>query len=94
MIVLDSARMGTRREAHEYLKEQLSFPEYYGKNLDALYDCLTDLDETEVQFINQPQEETYFSKVLRVFRDAAEDNSRLHITEAADEYEEAPAEAE
>lgn len=93
MIFLDAAQMTTRRSAHEYLKEQLSFPEYYGKNLDALYDCLTDLDETEVAFINLPEEDadTYFRKVLRVFREAEEDNDRLHILESDTE---SPAEAE
>ena len=28
---------------HEYLKEQLSFPDYYGKNLSALADCLSEM---------------------------------------------------
>lgn len=31
------------KEGHKYLKEILDFPEYYGENLDALYDCLTDI---------------------------------------------------
>lgn len=30
-------------DMHEALAETLSFPAYYGKNLDALNDCLTDL---------------------------------------------------
>ena len=30
---------------HKYLKEQCGFPEYYGNNLDALYDVLTDREE-------------------------------------------------
>lgn len=82
MITLDAEKMTTRKEAHLYLMEQLSFPEYYGKNLDALYDCLTDLDETQVAFQNAEQaEHTYFDKVLRVFEEAAEDNSRLCIVE-------------
>ncbi len=29
-------------QAHEYLAEVLELPAYYGKNLDALYDCLTE----------------------------------------------------
>ena len=33
----------SREEVHSYLKEKFAFPEYYGKNLDALYDCLTDI---------------------------------------------------
>lgn len=83
MILLDAAQMTARREAHEYLKQMLAFPEYYGKNLDALYDCLTELDDTQIQFVNQEEAEgTYFDKILQVFREAEEDNSRLQILDA------------
>lgn len=83
-IILDAQELATRRSAHEYLKQQLQFPEYYGMNLDALFDCLTDLGETEVQFINLPEEEdeeTYFDMVKWVFAEAAKRNSRLTIKE-------------
>ena len=80
MIILDASKMDSRKDAHLYLMEQLSFPDYYGKNLDALYDCLTDLDETTVVFVDLHRAEgSYCDKVVRVFREAAEDNPRLHI---------------
>jgi len=44
-IVLDFRGLKTKREIHEYLAERLEFPPYYGKNLDALYDCLTEIGE-------------------------------------------------
>ena len=38
---------------HELLARELSFPAYYGKNLDALYDCLTEVQEdVEIEVIN------------------------------------------
>ena len=40
-IVLDCAQMIGREAAHDYLARELSFPEWYGRNLDALYDLLT-----------------------------------------------------
>ena len=43
IIILDAQCMNSKSEAHTYLQEKLDFPEYYGKNLDALYDCLTDI---------------------------------------------------
>lgn len=41
-IVIDGERMLNRRAAHDHLAEQLSLPDYYGRNLDALYDLLTE----------------------------------------------------
>lgn len=37
--------MSEETEVHQYLKEQMNFPEHYGANLDALYDVLTELEE-------------------------------------------------
>lgn len=83
MIQLDAQKMDNRRNAHSYLREALSFPDYYGNNLDALFDCLTDLPETQVQFVNTENAPEYFQKVLRVFRDVAKRNPQLTITEEA-----------
>ena len=41
--VIDCRKMTSRAEAHEHLAEVFGFPEYYGRTLDALHDCLTDL---------------------------------------------------
>ncbi len=30
-------------DVHKIIKKELKFPDYYGENLDALYDCLTDM---------------------------------------------------
>ena len=42
IIVLEGETMLSRREAHEHLAQQLALPDYYGRNLDALYDVLTE----------------------------------------------------
>lgn len=41
MIILDGRNMLSRADAHDMLARALSFPEYYGKNLDALWDLAT-----------------------------------------------------
>ena len=80
MIVLDAANMTEKNAAHDYLKKALALPDYYGNNLDALYDCLTELDETELRFVNlDTAGDSYFAKVLSVFREAQEENPRLQI---------------
>ena len=41
-VTLDFENINNKEELHSYLKEKLALPDYYGKNLDALYDCLTE----------------------------------------------------
>ncbi|MBO7719434.1 MAG: barstar family protein [Methanosphaera sp.] len=51
IIILDGKKI--KKKSHSYLKKVFDFPDYYGKNLDALYDCLTDISvETEIHLTN------------------------------------------
>lgn len=66
-----------KKEGHDYLKEILNFPDYYGKNLDALYDCLTDIGvETEIRLLNK---DFVSNDILLTFIDASKDNSYLEF---------------
>lgn len=40
-IVIEGKNFKDRESFHTFLKLQMNFPEYYGNNLDALWDCLT-----------------------------------------------------
>lgn len=42
IIRVDLREFETKQEIQEYLKKECDFPEYYGCNLDALYDCLSE----------------------------------------------------
>ena len=42
IIRVDLRKFETKQEIQEYLKKECDFPEYYGCNLDALYDCLSE----------------------------------------------------
>ena len=79
MIVLDAANMTEKEATHAYLKKALALPDYYGSNLDALYDCLTELGETEIRFVNLDAARGYVAKVLSVIQEAQEENPRLQI---------------
>lgn len=46
--IIDFDGVKTRRQAHEIIADSLGFPEYYGKNLDALFDCLLELPECHI----------------------------------------------
>lgn len=78
MIIIDGNNMKTKTEAHKYLKKILQLPDYYGNNLDALYDCLTEMDEMTVCFRNICYG-TYGKKVWKVFRQAEKENSCIQI---------------
>jgi len=41
-IILDGEKMVDEITTHKMLKEIFNFPDYYGENLDALWDCITD----------------------------------------------------
>ena len=78
-ITLDGNILADAAQVHDYLKEVLNFPEYYGKNPDALYDCLTDLNDTEL-IITAPEEDgAVFQKILRIFKAADRANESLKL---------------
>ena len=54
-IVIDGSLLSTREALHEYLADELSFPAHYGGNLDALFDCLTEV-EHPVEFVMEAPE--------------------------------------
>ena len=66
---IDALRLNERKAAHEYLAEVFSFPSYYGKNLDALYDCISEMNIKKVYIQNSYEGESYFFAVLDVFKD-------------------------
>ena len=66
---IDALKLNERKEAHEYLKEVFSFPEYYGKNLDALFDCLSEMRIDRITIINSEKGTNYFFAVLDVLND-------------------------
>lgn len=78
-ITLDGNLLSDLTQVHDYLKEQLDFPEYYGKNLDALHDCLTDLSDVEITITAPDQDGAIFQKVLRVFKAANRENDELKV---------------
>ena len=88
-VILDCERLLHRRPAHAYLQEALGFPAYYGKNLDALFDCLTDLCDCTVVLRGRDAlacSGGYGARILRVFEDAARANP--HLTLEADDMPE------
>lgn len=51
-IKLDLSNVADEEAFHDIVAAKLEFPAYYGRNLDALWDCLTDLaaDHPGIEF--------------------------------------------
>lgn len=82
MVILDALEMTDKHAAHEYIQCQLDFPEYYGHNLDALWDLLTTIsDPLHIILINAETLHAnlggYADLMLAVFSEAAAHNSAL-----------------
>lgn len=73
----------TPEQVQEYLALEMEFPDHYGRNLDALYDMLTEISEDTCVGIFEAEEEreidSYLHRVRRVFQDAEEDNPHLAV---------------
>ena len=82
--LIDGALIETREQLHETLARQLAFPEHYGRNLDALFDCLSDIHEdSELCLVHAEELFAHlgvYADVLRaVLRDACEENQHLRF---------------
>jgi len=75
-IILDGKKIDSSDQLHAALQKALELPDYYGHNLDALWDCLTGLIEMPltirwVHFQESKQKLGEYSQLLlELFRDA------------------------
>lgn len=81
--VIDGKKMTGYNEAHDELFRALELPEYYGRNLDALWDCMTEMQgdvvlESSAEMLSHL--EAYGFKLLQTMREAAEKNPNLTFT--------------
>lgn len=66
---IDALNLRRKKEAHDYLAEVFNFPDYYGKNLDALYDCLSEMKIKKITVLNSDEGKYYYHSVLEVIED-------------------------
>ena len=82
-IILDFTGCKYLGEIHKVLKERFGFPDYYGENLDALWDCLRyyckDRRYVYIKGTDTLPEELkgYMTKVMEIFDDVHEETPNI-----------------
>lgn len=81
-VTLREKELETAAQAHEMLAKELDFPEYYGKNLDALEDCLGDIHTpTRIVLERDAQNPSpWFDALEEVVRESAQRSCYLGCT--------------
>lgn len=84
-VTLSGNKMTSREVLHAYLAKKLAFPAYYGKNLDALHDCLSERStplHITVTYAERLKEHLgdYGETLLQVLQDVAEENKHISIS--------------
>ena len=82
LVKIDCQKLTLDKEAiHDYLKDVFNFSSDYGRNLDALYDCLTSINvTTEIEITNFGSiNEKLWKLVIKVIKEACNDNENLKL---------------
>ena len=84
ILILDGEKMTDILQAHAYLKRALHLPDYYGGNLDAGADCLSEFGpHTHIILQNAPAMRgslgLYADRLLAVFEECASAPYSFHF---------------
>lgn len=82
--ILDGNNITDKETLHDTLAASLHLPDWYGRNLDALYDCLSDIqEETEIRLLHEEALENHLGHYANALRKAVhevcQENSRIHF---------------
>lgn len=83
-IRLDASHLRRRGEAMDLLGQVLELPDWWGRNLDALHDCLTELGQPlrlEIEDRGSAAVTPFGRRLLRVLEDSARENPCLELAE-------------
>ena len=80
LYLLDGTMMDSRENLHSHLYMQFALPEYYGRNLDALWDCLTEKEPGCIVIQRAELAESYaLGQLMRVLLDLVRRDPRWEV---------------
>lgn len=79
-VEIDLSEFESMDEILGSLADALDFPDWFGMNLDALYDCLTEICSDTKIIVNGSDDPAFFP-LLSVIRDADAVNEYLELVE-------------
>ena len=84
IVLLEGTALKSKQALHETMACALHFPPWYGGNLDALFDCLTDLHQKTTLHLRHPEalEQSlgaYAHRFLQVLRRVEEENTHFQL---------------
>ena len=84
-LIIDGAVLTRPEAVHDLFVRSLALPEWYGRNLDALYDVLTELGTPLELFVRNRKDleahlGTYAEDLLNTLAEAEAENPTLAVT--------------
>lgn len=89
-VYIDFLEIGDYEDFYAQLKEKLTLPDYFGDNLDALYDVITGELEMplHIEFVNMSVEQLeIFEDLLTTFEDAEDEVEDFSFSYYLEQYE-------
>lgn len=81
--IIDCKEFKDVESFHKAMKRCLKLPEYYGENLDALWDVLTERNELNIKIVNKKYLLSnlgeYGEKIIQLFEDLREESENYTI---------------
>ena len=79
LYTLDFSKVNHIYDIHQIIKDELDFPDYYGMNLDAFWDCLTDMigDPIHIELIGMERVQNKFPRHAQIMLETLKDFKHL-----------------
>ena len=85
--ILDFSGVKTWIDIHAIIEKEFDFPDYYGANWDAFWDCITDFIDSrglDIEIIGLDKIYSKFREDIDIFVDSLKDLKHIYDDEYAD----------